>query len=161
MGEEGNPKDAYEMHTTRHMKRLIYRDFTISTKYPNNIVLVKKLGVCVVHDMNRDTDSDSFQVLLSPFVKQDDFFQGTPCNSSDFSIFMVSGGIDATKRQKVNANDIVNQFVCLMYEKSVSLDNQQNNALEQPAHPSTVAIANLDKKKTAWVCIPLMHALFQ
>jgi hypothetical protein len=155
MGEEGNLPDAYELHTTRHMKRLVFRDFTISNKYPNNIVLVKNLGVCVVHDMRLDRQSDSFRVLLSPFVKQEDFFQGKPCNSSEFWIFMVSGGIDATKRTTVNAKDILNQFVCLLYEKVVDV-----NAAAQ-VQSSAANSANLDKKKTVWVCIPLMHALFQ
>jgi hypothetical protein len=158
MGEEGNPRDAYELHITPHMKRLVFRDFTISNKYPNNIVLVKHLGVCVVHDMRRDDQSDSFQVTVSPFVKQEDFYQGVPCNSSDFSIFMVTGGQDVRRRKAVNSKDIANQFVCLPFEKTVNLDDEPTENAEQPA---SAAIANLDKKRCVWVCIPLMHGLFE
>jgi hypothetical protein len=159
MGEEGNPPDAYELHVTRKMKRLVFRDFTISTKYPNNIVLVKDMGVCVVHDMRYDEPSDSFKVLLSPFVQQDDFFTGRPCNSSDFSIFKVTGGTDKTKRKSVDANEIVNQFVALVFDNTPLTDVERKQLQNQ--QPSAKATASLDKAKVVWVCIPLMHALFQ
>lgn len=159
MGEEGNPRDAYELHCTRFMKRLIFRDFTIATKYPNNIVLVNDLGVCVVSDISLDKESDSFQVKLAPFVKQADFFKGSPCDSSSFHIYMVSGGVDNKKRKSVNANDIVNQFVCLLYKRVVDID--ADIAEEARQHPSDVARVNLDKTKSIFVCIPLMHALFE
>lgn len=158
MGEEGNPRDAYELHCTRFMKRLIFRDFTISTKYPNNIVLVKDLGVCVVSDISLDKESDSFQVKLAPFEKQGNFFTGSPCDSSIFHIYMVSGGINTKRRKTVNANDIVNQFVCLLYKKVVDVDADPEDEARQ--HPSDIAKVNLDKKKSIWVCVPLMHALF-
>jgi hypothetical protein len=151
MGEEGNPPDAYELHTTAHMKRLVFRDYTISNKYPNNIVLVKNLGVCVVHDMRMDRQTDSFRVLVTPFETQEDFFTGKPCNSSAFDIFMCSGGNDAAKRQTVDAKDILNQFVCLLHQNEV---NQPESSAASDAHL-------LDKKKSVWVCIPLMHGLFQ
>jgi hypothetical protein len=162
MGEEGNARDAYELHTTRNMKRLVFRDFTVSNKYPNNIVLAKDLGVCVVHDIRYDRYLDSFQVSLSPFTKQEDFYQGAPCNSSEFNIFMVSGGMDITKRKTVDSRQIKNQFVCLMYEKVVNIqDAQPKNIQQQENQPAAAARANLDKQKSVFVCVPLMHGLFE
>jgi hypothetical protein len=88
-------------------------------------------------------------------MKQEDFFQDKPCKSLEFWIFMVSGGIDATKRTTVDVNaDILNQFVCLLYEKVVNV-----NAAE--VQSSAANSVNLDKKKMVWVSIPLIYALFQ
>lgn len=156
VGEEGNPPGPYEMHTTRYMKRLVYRDFTISTKYPNNVVLLKNLGVCVVFNMFRDAPSDSFKLVLAPFAKQGNFFEGSPCDSSDFGIFKVSGGIDHSKRRTVDASIVVNQLVCLLFDKVVDYD-----AAEGPEPPSATATLKLNKTKAAFVCIPLMHGMFQ
>ena len=87
MGEEGNAPDAYEMHVTRFMTRLVYRDFTISDRYPNNIVLVNDMGVCVVQNIKYEEKSDAFFLTVSPFKHQTDFYTGYPCNSTDFSIY--------------------------------------------------------------------------
>jgi hypothetical protein len=46
--------------TPRYMKRLVFQDFITLNKYPNNIVLVKNLGISVVHDKQLDRESDSF-----------------------------------------------------------------------------------------------------
>ena len=35
---------------------LVYRDSAITTRYPNNIVLVKKLGVCKVEEIELQTE---------------------------------------------------------------------------------------------------------
>ena len=156
MGEEGNSPGPYEMHTTRYMQRLVFRDFTISNKYPNNVVLVKHLGVCVVHKLVLDRKTDSFQAILSPFVKQTDFFRGSPCNSSDFDIYRVFGGLgDARNRKWVNANDIVNQFVCILSKKVVDVDADRTE--EAQLHPTQIARRDLNKQQSEWVCIPLIH----
>lgn len=153
MGEEGNAHDAYEIQATRNMKRLIFRDFTISTKYPNNVVLVEDANigtsatVCVVTDIRLDEVSDSFRVTVSPFHKQGDFYQGFPCNSSDFHIYLVTGGINTTKKCEINANSIKTQFVCLLFERSVTVADFQVGG----------GAAHLNKSKLSWVCIPLLH----
>lgn len=155
MGEEGNPPDAYELHITTSIKRLIYRDFVISNKYPNNIVLSKTKGVCAVSSMSYDESSDCFLVTMAPFHRQNDFFRGFPCTSSDFNIFQVSGGIDYHKKFTVASSDITNQFVCLLHDREVDKEviQQQPNIEGDPA-----AVANIiTQKKAHWVCIPLMH----
>jgi hypothetical protein len=165
MGEEGNKPDAYELQTTAHMKRLIFRDFTISTRYPNNIVLVRgdniDMGVCVVGNLRYDLEADTFKVLVSPFVKQGDFYTGVPCNSSDFNIYLVSGGVDHSKRQEVDSKLIVTQFVCLLFEKHVtdshSISNEATTSSSLNDNPSHHRM--LDKTLTSWVCTPLMHSI--
>jgi len=152
MGEEGNPPDAYELHITPTMKRLIYRDFTVSNKYPNNIVLTKNNGVCAVSDLSYDDPSDSFLVTISPFNRQNDFFRGAPCNSSDFNIFQVSGGIDYSKKAVAESSEIVNQFVCLLHDREVDKQIEQESA-----DAAQEMIAIMKKRKAHWVCIPLMH----
>ncbi|XP_047124387.1 uncharacterized protein LOC124807050 [Hydra vulgaris] len=152
MGEEGNKPNAYELQVTRHMKRLIFRDFTISNKYPNNVVLVNssigKPKVCVVSDMRYDDVEDKFKVSISPFKKQGDFFEGYPCNSSDFNIFLVSGDLNHDRKREVNADCIENQFVCLLYEKEVT--DIDINAKEQ---------IQFNTKNAQWVCTPLFHVI--
>ena len=156
LGEEGNPPDAYELQITRNMKRLIYRDFVISNKYPNNIVLTRNKGVCVVRDMWYDEPSDSFQVKIAPFNKQGDFYRGSPCNSSDFDIYRVAGGINFGKSIVVDSSEIKNQFVCLLHEKGRS-DEADNTAVAA----DNAVLRDVYRKRTAWVCIPLMHAQFR
>lgn len=160
MGEEGNSRDPYELHTTRYMKRLAFRDFTISTKYPNNVVLVKALGVCAVNDIFLDREADAFRVVVTPFAKQTDFFKGTPCNSSDFQIYMVYGGLNVKRRATTDAKDIINQFVCLLYKKAVNVDADMEEYTNVSTQPSTVAAAMFDKRQSVFVCMPLLHALF-
>jgi hypothetical protein len=166
MGEEGNKPDAYELQTTNYMKRLIFRDFTVSTRYPNNIVLVRgneiDMGVCVISDLRYDSEADTFKVSVSPFVKQGDFYTGVPCNSSDFNIYLVSGGVDHSKRQEVDSKLIVTQFVCLLYEKHVIASNSTSNEAtassslnDDPSRHHRM----LDKTLTSWVCTPLMHSV--
>jgi hypothetical protein len=167
MGEEGNKPDAYELQTTPHMKRLIFRDFTVSTRYPNNIVLVRgygiDMGVCVISNLRYDSETDTFKVLVSPFVQQRDFYTGVPCNSSDFNIYLVSGGVDQSKRREVDSKLIVTQFVCLLFEKHVVTDS---NSTSNVATTSSCLTDNpssqhrmLDKTLTSWVCTPLMHSV--
>jgi hypothetical protein len=141
LGEEGNPRDAYELHITKSMQRLIFRDFIISTKYPNNVVLVKNKGVCVVSKICYKEEHDAFFVTLAPFVKQGDFFKRHPCNSSVYDIYLVTGGI-SSRVQEINSKMISNQYVCLMFDRQTQSDDPKC----------------LDKEKTSWVCIPLMHS---
>jgi hypothetical protein len=140
LGEEGNPPDAYELHITKSMQRLIFRDFIISTKYPNNVVLVRNKGVCVVSKICYKENKDSFFVTVAPFVKQTDFFKGSPCNSSIYDIYQVTGGLSSAF--EIDSRRISNQFVCLLFDRQTSL-----------ADP-----ASMDKVKSSWVCIPLMHS---
>jgi hypothetical protein len=159
MGEEGNPPDAYELQTTSHMKRLIYRDYVISNKYPNNIVLTKDKCVCVVSDLSYDTVADSFNVTIVPFKKQGDFFSGIPCNSSDCDIYSVSGGIDYSKKRVINSTEVANQFVCLLNDREMSKQQQQQApTTSSAAGTATTAAIN---RNAHWVCIPLMHAQFR
>jgi hypothetical protein len=154
MGEEGNSPDAYELQTTAHMKRLIFRDFVISDKYPNNIVLTRNYGVCAVSDLAYDAEGDSFNVTVVPFHKQGDFFTGVPCNSSDCDIYSVSGGLNYSKQRVVTSNEVANQFVCLLNDREMKKQQQASSA-------TTGASASTANKAAHWVCIPLMHAKFQ
>jgi hypothetical protein len=142
LGEEGNPPDAYELHTTKNNRsqRLIFRDFIISTRYPNNIVLVKNKGVCVVHSIRYKEEEDAFFVTLAPFIKQLDFFKNQPCNSSVYDIYLVTGGL--SNAVEIDSKNISNQYVCLMFDRQTKVDDP----------------ASLDKVKSSWVCIPLMHS---
>jgi hypothetical protein len=72
---------------------------------------------------------------------------------------MVTGGTDNTKRKSVDAKEIVNQFVALVFDNTPLTDVQRQQLQKQ--QPSAKATASLDKAKVMWVCIPLMHALFQ
>jgi hypothetical protein len=142
LGEEGNPPDAYELHTTKNNRsqRLIFRDFIISTRYPNNVVLVKSKGVCVVSNIRYKEEEDAFFVTLAPFIKQSDFFKKHPCDSSVYDIYLVNGGL--TNAVEIDSKNILNQYVCLMYDRQTKADDP----------------ASLDKVKSSWVCIPLMHS---
>jgi hypothetical protein len=102
MGEEGNPPDAYELHTTKKMQRLLFRDFTISNRYPNNVVLVEHDGVSVV--TNIVYSNDTFIVSIVPFVTQTDFFETRPCNSTDFDIYLVTDGLKLSARKDVDSS---------------------------------------------------------
>jgi hypothetical protein len=141
LGEEGNPPDAYELHITKSMQRLIFRDFIISSKYPNNVVLVRNRGVCIVSKICYKEEEDAFYVTIAPFVKQEDFFKHHPCNSSLYDIYKVSGGL-SSRAQEINSNNILNQYVCIMFDRQTHSDDAKR----------------LDKEKTSWVCIPLMHS---
>jgi len=129
VGEEARPQDAYEYHETRYLKTLVYRDFAISCNYPNNIVLVRGMGVCkveniflateTVYDENTQTSSEKIaqppraNVYVSAFKKQDDIFpDNSPCKSSDFDCYIVSGGVKRPKA--VQTSDILNQVVLLV-----------------------------------------------
>jgi hypothetical protein len=184
MGEEGNPADAYELQITPHMKRLVFRDFIVSTKYPNNVVLVqgdytddnnaptsaeqesadghpstaprpkKDLGVCVISDLRFDKETDAFKLTVAPFAKQGDFYSGVPCNSSEFNIYMVTGGVDQSQRKEIDSSCVKTQFVCLMLEKFVANEQSGNaSAAQNDVRPA------LDKTRTTWVCTPLMHSV--
>jgi hypothetical protein len=147
MGEEGNNDEAYELQITSNMKRLIYRDFIISNQYPNNIVLTKDSKVCVVDDCCYDEDNNSFMISVAPFKKQGDFFVGKPCNSSDFNIYQVTDGIEYNKLCRVHSSEVINQFVCLLYDKHST-----------PTASSMAAPASFNKTSAKYVCTPLMHA---
>jgi hypothetical protein len=141
LGEEGNSPDAYELHITRNMQRLIFRDFIISTKYPNNVVLIKGKGVCVVSKICYKENEDAFFVTVASFVKQDDFFKRHPCNSSLYDIYLVTGGLSPAF--EIDSKKISNQFVCLMFDRQTLATDQGRT---------------MDKVKTSWVCIPLLHS---
>jgi hypothetical protein len=153
MGEEGNPPDAYELQDAPKMKRLIFRDFVVTNKYPNNIVLLDSIPfVCAVNDLAYDPHSDSFNVTVVPFRKQGNFFTGFPCDSSDCDIYSVSGGLDYSKKRVVKSSNICNQFVCLINDREMA--KQQHKQQTSALGPSAI------DKAVHWVCIPLMHSRF-
>lgn len=165
MGEEGNKPDPYELQSAK-IKRLVYRDFTISTRYPNNVVLVRgdniDMGVCCVSDLRYDIESDSFKATVSPFAKQGDFYTGVPCNSSTFNIYLVSGGVDHSRKQEIDARLIVTQFVCLPFKKHVAVaDNPTTSSSSSRRNARIGPQRLLDKALTSWVCTPLMHSVLQ
>jgi hypothetical protein len=159
MGEEGNKPDPYELQSAK-IKRLVFRDFTISTRYPNNVVLVRgnsiNMGVCCVSDLRYDVESDSFKATVSPFAKQGDFYTGIPCNSSAFNIYLVSGGVDHSKKEEIDARLIVTQFVCLPFKKHVAGNPTLPSSSSRNARGGQRL---LDKGLTSWVCTPLMHSI--
>jgi hypothetical protein len=159
MGEEGNGPEAYEMHTTRTMKRLIYRDFVISTKYPNNIVLTTDRKVCVVNDLAYDSVADCFMVTVAPFNHQGDFFTILPCNSSDCDIYSVSGGVNYAKKKVINSSEVVNQFVCLLNDRVMNANKLKRDAAAAAGSSTVTAIEK--NKEAHWVCIPLMHVQYR
>jgi hypothetical protein len=72
---------------------------------------------------------------------------------------MVTGGTDNTKRKSVDANEVINQFVAIVFDNTPLTDDQRKRLRNQ--QPSAKAAASVDKAKVVWVCVPLMHALFQ
>lgn len=145
LGEEGNGPEAYELHVTARMQRLIFRDFIISTTYPNNIVLVRGKGVCVVSKIHYNEEEDVFIATVAPMKIQRDFFHHIPCNSSVFDIYLVTGG-SADVPHEIHSSEILNQYVCIMYDR-------RTKPSSIPGQPD-----ELDKINSSWVCIPLMHS---
>lgn len=160
LGEEARPHDAYEYHETKFTKTLVYPDFAITTRYPNNIVLVKKLGICkveeielqteMVYDEVTQTSSESIVqppktiVYVSPFKKQSDIFlDNHPCKSSEYNCFIVSGGVKEPKL--IQTADIINQIVLLLIRDEETEKIIVEYAAEAAANADPAAGAESDQ----------------